>query len=48
VEGRRLDALLDRPIDRAIEDPGVVLVHAETKLPLTMTPRSCSRRTASA
>jgi hypothetical protein len=29
VERRRLDPLLDRPVHRAVEDVGIVLVHAE-------------------
>jgi hypothetical protein len=29
VKGRRLDALADRPVDRALEDVGVVSVHPE-------------------
>jgi hypothetical protein len=40
VERRRLDALLDRPRDGAIEDVASSPSMPNTKLPLIITPRS--------
>jgi hypothetical protein len=43
MEGRRRDAVLDRPVDGAGRDIGIIVVHAEDDAAVDMIPRPCSR-----